>query len=48
MPSAERIPEDANEATEDQRQLQDALDHSDDDPDAPGGHQDQHTVADEY
>ena len=49
MPCAdERIPEDAGEATEEQRQLQDQLDHQNDDPEAPGGHQDQHRVADEH
>ena len=40
-------PKDATEATEDQRQVQEQLDHRDDDPEAPGGHQDRHDVADE-
>lgn len=38
---------DATKATEEQRALQDDLDHRDDDPYAPGGHQDRHDVADE-
>jgi len=40
-------PKDATKATEDQRELQRQLDHRNDDPDAPGGHQDRHDVADE-
>ncbi len=40
-------PEDATKATDGQRALQDDLDHRDDDPEAPGGHQDRHDVADE-
>lgn len=40
-------PKDATKATEDQRELQDQLDHQDDDPEAPGRHTDRHGVADE-
>jgi hypothetical protein len=40
-------PEDARKPTEEQRQLQDELEHQDEDPDAPGLHQSRHTVADE-
>ena len=40
-------PRDATEATEDQRRLQDKLDHGADDPDAPGRHQSRHQIADE-
>lgn len=40
-------PMDATKATEEQRALQDELDHRNDDPEAPGGHQDRHDVADE-
>nr|WP_194945739.1 hypothetical protein [Mycolicibacterium malmesburyense]CRL67427.1 hypothetical protein CPGR_00427 [Mycolicibacterium malmesburyense] len=40
-------PKDATKVTEEQRALQDDLDHRDDDPEAPGGHQDRHDVADE-
>ncbi len=40
-------PKDATQATDDQREMQDELDHQDDDPDAPGGHQDRHQIADE-
>jgi hypothetical protein len=40
-------PKDAREVTDDQRELQDELDHRNDDPVAPGGHQDRHQVADE-
>ena len=40
-------PKDATKATEEQRELQDALDHENDDPNAPGGHQDHHQIADE-
>lgn len=40
-------PKDAREATEEQRELQDELDHQNDDPDAPGGHQTRNQVADE-
>ena len=40
-------PKDAREVTEDQRELQDEFEHSNDDPDAPGGHQTREQVADE-
>ncbi len=40
-------PRDAREPTEEQRELQDELEHRNDDPDAPGGHQTRHQVADE-
>jgi hypothetical protein len=40
-------PQDAREVTDDQRELQDELDHRNDDPDAPGRHLDRHQVADE-
>ncbi|WP_192860232.1 hypothetical protein [Mycobacterium sp. MS1601] len=40
-------PEDATKATEQQRQLQDQLEHQHDDPEAPGQHQDRHGIADE-
>jgi hypothetical protein len=40
-------PKDATKATDEQREMQDELDHRNDDPDAPGGHQDRHQIADE-
>jgi hypothetical protein len=40
-------PEDATKATEEQRELQGELDHKNDDPEAPGGHQTRDQVADE-
>jgi hypothetical protein len=40
-------PKDATKATEEQRELQEELDHRDDDPEAPGRHQDRHQIADE-
>lgn len=40
-------PEDAREATEDQRRVQEQLDHQGEDPEAPGLHQSRHDVADE-
>ncbi len=40
-------PKDARQVTDDQRELQDELNHRDDDPEAPGGHQSRHQVADE-
>ena len=40
-------PKDATKATADQQELQDELDHQDDDPDAPGRHQSRKQVADE-
>ncbi|HEX2213601.1 MAG TPA: hypothetical protein VHH12_09160 [Mycobacterium sp.] len=44
-PSA--TPKDATKATDEQREMQDQLDHRNDDPEAPGRHQDRHQVADE-
>jgi hypothetical protein len=40
-------PKDATKATDEQRELQEQLDHRNDDPDAPGRHQDRSKVADE-
>ena len=40
-------PKDARKATEEQREMQAQLDHRNDDPDAPGRHQDRHQIADE-
>lgn len=40
-------PKDATKATDEQREMQQQLDHRNDDPEAPGGHQDRHDVADE-
>jgi hypothetical protein len=40
-------PKDATKATEEQRDLQQQLDHRGADPDAPGRHQDHRSVADE-
>ena len=40
-------PKDARKTTEEQRELQDELDHQHDDPEAPGGHQTRKQVADE-
>ena len=40
-------PEDARKTTEEQRQLQEQLEHQNDDPDAPGLHQSRHDVADQ-
>ena len=41
-------PKDASKATDEQRDLQDKLDHRNDDPNAPGGHQTKDDVADEH
>jgi hypothetical protein len=41
------IPTDATKSTEEQRELQNELDHQHDDPDAPGRHQSKDQVADE-
>jgi len=38
---------DATQATDEQRDLQDKLDHQDDDPDAPAGWQTRHQIPDE-
>jgi hypothetical protein len=40
-------PKDATKSTEQQRELQDLLDHQGEDPDAPGRHQTKNHVADE-
>ena len=40
-------PKDATKATEEQRRLQEKLDHQSDDPDAPGRHQDGDQLAQE-
>lgn len=40
-------PKDATKATEEQQELQEKLDHQQDDPEAPGGHQSRAQVADE-
>ena len=40
-------PKDAREPTAEQRELQDKLDHQNDDPDAPGRHQSGDDIADE-
>ncbi|MBJ7340188.1 hypothetical protein [Mycolicibacterium sp.] len=40
-------PKDATKATEEQRELQDQLEHDHGDPQAPARHQDRHQVADE-
>jgi hypothetical protein len=41
------LPEDASKPTEEQRELQEQLDHQDDDPHAPGLHQSRHDLPDE-
>lgn len=41
------IPKDATKATERQRELQNKLDHQDEDPNAPGRHQTKDHIADE-
>ena len=40
-------PRDATEATDEQREMADQLEHKDDDPDAPGGHETRRQIADE-
>ncbi len=40
-------PEDARQATEEQRKLQEQLEHQNDDPDAPGLHQSRRDLPDE-
>jgi hypothetical protein len=47
MSAPHEIPKDARKATDAQRELQDQLEHQDDDPDAPGRHEDRHQIADE-
>ncbi|WP_204809181.1 hypothetical protein [Mycobacterium riyadhense] len=44
---ASRIPDDARKSTEEQREIQQQLEHQGDDPDAPGLHQSRRDVADE-
>lgn len=41
------VPKDANEVTEEQTRQQELQNHKDDDPHAPGRHQDRHQIADE-
>lgn len=41
------MPKDATKATDEQRDMQAKLDHQNDDPEAPGGHQTKDQVADE-
>jgi hypothetical protein len=41
------MPKDATEATEEQRELQQKLNHRNDDPDAPGRHQNRNQIAEE-
>jgi hypothetical protein len=43
----QKEPKDATKSTEEQRQLQEQLDHRDDDPDAPGLHQSRRNLPDE-
>lgn len=45
--SGSPVPEDATQVTEDQARQQELQDHKDDDPLAPGRHQDRHQLADE-
>jgi hypothetical protein len=40
-------PKDATKATEDQRELQEKLEHRDEDPDAPARSQSRHQIPDE-
>jgi hypothetical protein len=40
-------PEDARKATEEQRKLQEQLEHQDEDPNGPGLHQSRHDLPDE-
>ncbi len=40
-------PKDATKTTAEQRDMQDELDHQNEDPDAPGRHQNRHQLADE-
>ncbi|WP_197420149.1 hypothetical protein [Mycobacterium sp. NAZ190054] len=47
-PDNAATPEDAGKATEEQRDLQDKLDHQDDDPDAPARGQTYRQIPDEY
>ncbi len=47
MDNHSSTPKDAREATDEQREQQEQLDHRNDDPDAPGQQQTRHQVADE-
>lgn len=47
QPDAPQNPKDATKATEEQREMQTELEHQDDDPDAPGGHETRRQIADE-
>ena len=44
---SEPTPEDATEASDEQRELQDKLDHQNDDPEAPAGWQTRNEIPDE-
>lgn len=44
---APATPKDATRASDQQRELQEKLDHKDDDPDAPAGSQTRHQIPDE-
>jgi hypothetical protein len=44
---SQAAPTDATKATKDQQEVQDKLDHQDDDPETPGRHQSRAQVADE-
>jgi hypothetical protein len=46
-PDKSPLPADARQATDEQREQQELLDHRNDDPDAPAGHQDRHQIPDE-
>ena len=45
--AVEQTPKDATRATEEQRDLQEKLEHQDDDPDAPARSQSRHQIPDE-
>lgn len=47
MERQDPTPRDATKATEEQRELQEQIEHQDDDPTALGRHQDRHDMADE-
>lgn len=46
-PTPEPTPEDATKASDEQRELQDKLDHQNDDPEAPAGWQTRNEIPDE-
>ncbi|MDZ7883469.1 MAG: hypothetical protein U5N53_11420 [Mycobacterium sp.] len=46
-PKHRGVPKDATEVTEEQAEQQDQHEHRNDDPDAPGRHQDRRQIADE-